>query len=233
MTLHRRTILLTGISLLAGCASPQAGSRPGPRWPSTVSRPSGPGREPDWSPSDRPSQPTPSGPADALGVIARSRWTRHGARSGHVNPMGGINRITVHHEGWKPVYFTSHQKTAARLERIRNSHVNHHGWGDIGYHFIVDRAGRIWEARDLRYQGAHVSDHNEHNIGVMVLGNFEKQYPSREQLGALVPFLQKLMNRYNVPVHQVHTHRELGSTSCPGRHLQPRMVAYRQNGRLT
>lgn len=229
MAITRRMMIIGSVSLLAGCGTHQA-VRPGVRWPNSVSRPNAPGSEPDWSGPDRDRDTDGS---STLGALARRRWTRHTARAGSVNAMGYVSRITVHHEGWKPVYFTSYQKTAARLERIRHSHVNHHGWGDIGYHFVIDRAGRVWEARDLKYQGAHVSDHNEHNVGVMVLGNFQKQSPSRAQLKTLVSFLSKLMNRYDVAVDHVHTHRELGPTSCPGKHLQPKMVAYRRNGTLT
>ena len=236
MAMMRRLVLLMLVGVIGGCTPHQGGMRPGPRWPSEVSVPNGPGREPTYgntasgSVASRGDHETDG--AGPLGVIPRQQWTQHRARPGSVNAMNGINRITVHHEGWEQVYYTGYAKTAQRLERIRHSHVNNHGWGDIGYHFVVDRAGRVWEARDLRYQGAHVSDHNKHNVGVMVLGNFQEQYPSQEQLRGLQQFLGKLMRRYNVAASRVYTHRELGQTSCPGQHLQPKLDAWRRNGRL-
>ena len=30
---------------------------------------------------------------------------------------------------------------------------------DVGYHYAVDRAGRVWECRPLTWQGAHVRNH--------------------------------------------------------------------------
>jgi hypothetical protein len=231
MGVTRRTVLLSTVGLLAGCASDRSFShRPGPSWPDAVSDPSGAGSEPTWDEPDRSANAGTAG--EHVQIIGRGRWTSSGSRPGRVNQMGEIDKITVHHEGWKPVHFTGWSDTVSRLERIRRSHVQHHGWGDIGYHYIIDRAGRVWEGRPLEYQGAHVKNHNPHNIGVMVLGNFERQSPAQAQLDALVPLLRQLMQQHNVGLGNVHTHRELGSTSCPGRNLQPKMVAYRRNGTL-
>jgi len=146
--------------------------------------------------------------------------------------MGRISKITIHHEGWKPVHFSDMDATVQRLEMIRRSHVGYRHWGDIGYHFIVDRAGRAWEARPLMLQGAHVRDHNEHNIGVMVLGNFDRQRPSSEQLQGVESLVSRLMRQHHVPLKKIYTHRELGPTTCPGNHLQPHMDAVRRTRRL-
>ena len=143
--------------------------------------------------------------------------------------MRGINRITVHHEGWDLVQFTDGASSAARLESIRNNHLERLHAGDIGYHFVIDRAGRIWAGRSLLLQGAHVRDHNEHNIGVMVLGNFNRQYPSKHQYGRLLGTLQQLMGQYQIGVDRVYTHRELGPTTCPGDILQVYMDRLRNH----
>jgi N-acetylmuramoyl-L-alanine amidase len=146
--------------------------------------------------------------------------------------MKGVSRITIHHEGHTPVWFTDERSTKARLEQVRSIHTRDRRWGDIGYHYIIDRAGRIIEGRSVAYQGAHVSKQNPHNIGVMLLGNFEKQSPSQAQLTALQSTLRHLMGRYKVPVNRVYTHRELGPTVCPGRNLQPRIASLRTSGAL-
>ena len=145
--------------------------------------------------------------------------------------MGQIERITVHHEGSTPVRFTDQPATIQRLEGIRRYHSRERGWCDIGYHYVIDRAGRIWEARDVHYQGAHVGGNNENNLGIMVLGNFDEQYPSAEQIVTLKRALITFTRRYSVPVQAVHTHRELapGRTQCPGSVLQDRMVKLRRH----
>jgi len=165
-------------------------------------------------------------------AIPRSQWAKRPPNTARLNPMRKVARITVHHEGWKPVWFTDYQNTAERLELIRVSHINRMRAGDIGYHFIVDRNGRVWEGRSLRFQGAHVKNHNQFNVGVMVLGNFDKQAPSSRQLVALQNTLATLMKKYRVPTNRVYTHQELNPTACPGRNLQPRMVSLRNNGYL-
>jgi hypothetical protein len=106
-------------------------------------------------------------------------------------------------------------------------------WADIGYHYVIDPAGRVWEGRPTRLQGAHVKDHNENNLGIVVLGNFEEQRPTPEALRALDAFVAQQMQRLAVPISEVWTHRELMPTACPGRNLQSYMAATRSgSGRL-
>ncbi len=166
-------------------------------------------------------------------AIPRENWAKGSPISGRLNPMGAYRRITVHHEGWTDVWFSDQAKTAKRLESIRRSHLDRLRAGDIGYHFIIDRAGRLWEGRSLRYQGAHVRDHNANNIGVMVLGNFTRQRPTDVQMNTLGKTLKSLMKRYRVPVGRVYTHQELTPTSCPGKSLQRSMMALRSGQYLS
>ena len=167
-------------------------------------------------------------PVETVSAISRSSWAKAAPIGGRLNPMGSYERITVHHEGWTRVWFSDYRSTAARLESIRKSHLDRLKAGDIGYHFVIDRAGRVWQGRLLQYQGAHVRDHNRGNIGVMVLGNFNNQHPTDVQMSALGQTLKSLMRRYRVPVHRVYTHQELIPTSCPGRSLQRSMVVLRK-----
>jgi N-acetyl-anhydromuramyl-L-alanine amidase AmpD len=150
-----------------------------------------------------------------------------------MNRMTRIRHITVHHDGMDPFFAVNRSVVAAHLELIRQLH-RRKGWGDIGYHYAVDRAGRVWEARPLVYQGAHVKDHNPGNIGVVVLGNFEIQAPSEVQLAAVRGHLSVLMSAHGVPVSRVHTHQEWdgAATACPGGRLQHYLERLRRNGGL-
>ncbi len=192
-------------------------------------------------PGPYPDRPLPV-PADtglvvvaAYPVIPRSAWTAAGvARPGLINPMGGIRRITVHHEGAAAFTATAQPECARRLEAIRRGHLgrttNGQPWADIGYHYIVDPAGRVWEGRSTQHQGAHVHLHNEHNLGVMVLGNFDKQHPAPAALATLNRFIAEQMRVHRVPASAVYTHQELNKTACPGRTLQGHMAAARARG---
>ena len=233
--LTRRDMLLGGVGLvMAGCAPerPIPFSRPRPPWPKVKLRPSR--TEPLVIAKPPPPPPPPSPQAatvpDVMAWIPRSHWAGGSPIGRRLRPMGRINRITVHHEGWKTVHFDDHVRTAQRLEAIRKSHLERLTAGDIGYHVIIDRAGRRWAGRDLEFQGAHVRGHNQNNAGVMVLGNFNRQQPTPKQYAALQEVLQDLMARFHVSARNIFTHRELGPTTCPGTTLQSHMLYLRQRG---
>lgn len=256
----RRGVLLGGLGLaLTACTStPTTTSktttttrstyheRPDTPWPGQVHAPSHIPKEttirrvPSSTPVPqqtrrvvvRQPEPKPVTPVTPTAVISRAHWTNTGAVTSHINAMRGINRITVHHEGWVPVHFSDQSTTAARLKKIQRVHIEDRGWADIGYHYIIDRAGRVWEGRDIRYQGAHVRNNNPHNIGIMVLGNFDKQQPSAAQVNALVATLRNMVKTYRIPVRNVKTHQELNPTACPGKSLQARMNAIRSGSTL-
>lgn len=165
------------------------------------------------------------------GVQPRSRWTRQGvARPREIYSMNGIRRITVHHDGMPPVWIGSAADAADRIEVIRRSHVESRGFADIGYHYVIDPQGRVWEGRSVAYQGAHVHDNNENNLGILVLGNFERQTPTAAATAALDAFLASQMDRYRVPMGRVKTHREITVTECPGESLQRYMNETRRRG---
>ena len=252
MHLSRRQIILAGLSLLAtGCTPTKYAflPRPGVKWPHlnpplsskkltyNSAKPTTASASRTSTSQSTPSRPIPTRPSSSsystgFRPIARSNWTRSAPRKGRVSPMAYVSKITVHHEGSATFWTTDYRATAKHLEEIRQAHINYKKWGDIGYHYIIDRQGRIWEGRSVRYQGAHVRNHNPHNIGVMLLGNFEKQKPTKAQLATLQNTLRSLMRKYKVPLKRVHTHRELMPTKCPGRNLQPLVVRIRKSGAL-
>jgi hypothetical protein len=164
-------------------------------------------------------------------LIPRTDWTEARPKLEMIVPMAGVQKITVHHtagefetDAWSP--------TAGNLESIRAFHSDTgpkgRNWADIAYHFAIDRAGRVWQARPLAYQGAHARQHNEHNMGIVLLGNFDVQSPSAAQLTALREFIGFVRKLYDIPLEEVHTHGELVDTECPGKHLQAFMDRTRE-----
>lgn len=139
-----------------------------------------------------------------------------------------VRSITFHHDGMDAFRDTTEWAAAARLETIRVAHRRRNPpFGDIGYHYIIDPAGRVWQGRPLDWQGAHVGGQNEGNLGICLLGNYEQQQPTAAQERAVQSFLSAQMAAYRVPPNRVYTHRELAATLCPGRYLQPRLAAVR------
>ena len=163
-----------------------------------------------------------------ISAVSRSYWHAAAPQASRMTRMGGYDRITVHHEGnATPNYDSNATAVACSLRRIQNAHCKTMHAGDIGYHFIIDRQGTIWQGRELRYQGAHVKSNNSNNIGIMCLGNFEIQQPTQAQVNTLARLCQALMQGYHIPRNKLYGHRELRSTACPGRNLFPLVVNIR------
>ncbi len=174
-------------------------------------------------------EPSHTAPVVEPGVIARAAWTRQGPAIHLAEPMHGIHSITVHHDGMSPFQTTNQSEAMERLELIRQAHRGL-GWADIGYHYAIDPAGRVYACRPLELQGAHVRDHNHHNMGVVMLGNYERQTPTPESVRALHGFIVSRMHAFGVRAGRVYTHQELRPSACPGRSLQARMVEARHAG---
>ena len=67
------------------------------------------------------------------------------------------------------------------------------GWNDIGYNFLVDRFGTVYEGRgggiDQNVIGAHAQGFNSGTVGVALVGNFIAATPTEAQQDALVRLL--------------------------------------------
>lgn len=97
------------------------------------------------------------------------------------------------------------------IEDIKDWHVNGNGWSDIGYHYVIDRDGRIHSGRPVRTAGAHCYGHNSDSIGVCLVGRdqFETwQFDALRKLYASLLGIFKEMKPYG--------HRDFTDTkSCP------------------
>ena len=144
----------------------------------------------DHHPPEPPSPaPTPPQKPPTATSSPASAWTGSPAAIPNWRPMNGVSRLTVHHSGdGKPFLATSTADTIRHLQLVRQAHLRR-GMVDIAYHFAVDRAGRVWQLRSLLYEGQHVRPSanrkifwNEHNIGIVTLGDFNLQSPTPAQL---------------------------------------------------
>lgn len=126
--------------------------------------------------------------------------------------------IIIHHSATRTgnaAIFDSHHR------RLRMTY-------GLAYHFVIGNGtgsgdgeievGGRWK-RQLH--GGHVRSRqmNEIAIGICLVGDFNKTYPTRRQMENLVPLVQYLMDRYSVPKKRVVGHRDVQSTDCPGKHF--------------
>ena len=204
-------VVLVGLSVALGCSS----SKP-------VTYHLKPMPEP-YIPKQARTAPGP----ERVVIHPRTEWADAPPKTSLLDPMGKPYRITVHHEGYHSGSMNA-SSVCAHLRRIRTVQMRPKGVdgglgaGDIGYHYIIDQNGGIWEGRPMKYQGAHAGDfwRNKGNIGICVLGDYNDQLVPARARCSLKDLTVMLMARYHIPATKIYTHRELKPTECPGRNLQ-------------
>lgn len=113
----------------------------------------------------------------------------------------------------------------ATVEDVRRYHVEHRGFADVGYHYVVRYDGEVQAGRPADKQGAHALGYNGCSLGVALVGHHDRHRPSQEQWDAAIDLLALLCHRYDVPVWRVIGHRETDAAkSCPGTLVDMRMV---------
>jgi hypothetical protein len=185
----------------------------------------------------------PAGPGQPP-IIARQVWagTNHPPVGG---PYYGAIRMGIVHHTENPNGY-SRDEVPAMLRAIYEYHVHGRGWFDIGYNYVVDHFGRIWEARqggiNLPVMGAQAGDWNQISSGVSMLGTYTDIVPPPAALAAVQRLLAWKMAINGVPsigeisavvgaddvgwtqfragehvrFPRIAGHRDVDSTDCPG-----------------
>lgn len=155
-------------------------------------------------------------------IYSRSSW---GARSPQdtIDPRGSGDKLIFHHTGWN-FSSTDFNATKQEIRDVQDYHMDNNGWSDIGYHYIIDRNGRIWEGRDESKKGSHTYGYND-NIGIVNLGDYEgiygigAQQVTLESYGAMCSLAEYLTYKESLDLPVVYIHGEFGDTACPGRNM--------------
>ncbi|HEX6054698.1 MAG TPA: cell wall-binding repeat-containing protein, partial [Intrasporangium sp.] len=153
---------------------------------------------------------------------------------------GVVDGAVVHHTAGSNSYTAD--QVPGIIEGIYEYHVNGHGWRDIGYNFLVDRFGRIWEGRyggmDKAVVGAHAAGVNSVMFGASVLGDFETAEPPSAVTTALRNLIawKADVHRFDVlgttvvdgtTYNNISGHRNVNATDCPGQYLYAKLPALR------
>lgn len=157
-------------------------------------------------------------------IIPREQW---GAKKpGHLDSATKFTRITVHHTTDNAKF----DKTDLEFLRlIQKHHQKTNKWADIGYHFLIGHDGMIYQGRNLEFTGAHVRGKNEGNIGIALLGDYNRDQLHPSQLRSLQKLLNALRERFDISSKNVFGHGELGDTKCPGKNTLKYLNEYRKN----
>ena len=127
-----------------------------------------------WSPPEG----TPSrrlAIANAPPIIPRLSWgADESIRRANPKIATAIHFAVVHHTAGSNNYTAA--QSAAIVRGIELYHVKGNGWDDIGYNFLVDKYGQVFEGRfggvDKAVVGAHSLGFNNGSVGVAVLGDY-------------------------------------------------------------
>lgn len=136
--------------------------------------------------------------------------------------------VIVHNSGGtksNPLADTSHHT----FEIINNYHRhNPNVWlGEysglgfaIGYHYVIERLGKLTQGRLDTDEGAHAVGMNTSSIGICVVGNFNATLPTKEQEETLKKLLKELTKKWNIPIKRIVPHRHFSrGTDCYGKKL--------------
>ena len=171
-------------------------------------------------------------------IYSRAQWGADERIREQGKPSyGTVQTGFVHHTVNANNY--SSAQVPALLRGIYAYHVVSRGWRDIGYNFLVDRFGRIWEGRyggvDKAVVGAHTLGFNEVSFAMSAIGNFDVAKPPQAVVDAYSRLFAWKLSRYNIradasglrvkgkTLHAINGHRDVGQTACPGRYLYARI----------
>ncbi len=182
-----------------------------------------------------------SSSAGSPAIVSRSAWHAN-EEIVRARPViaARLRVAIVHHTAGTNDY--TRAQSAAIVRGIELYHVVGNGWNDIGYNFLVDRFGTVYEGRgggiDQNVVGAHAQGFNVGTVGVAMIGSLGSTSPTPAQQGALVRLLAWRLDVAHVDpqsrvlytsggnykfhagrvvtLRAISGHRDTGPTECPG-----------------
>ncbi len=190
--------------------------------------------------------PATTAATDGPPIITRAQWgADESLRNGTPSRMATVRAAFVHHTASTNSYTSI--DAAAQMRAIYAYHTQSLGWTDIGYNFLVDKFGRIYEGRigsiTAPISGAHTGGFNTDTIGISGLGNYDEVAAPPAMVTSMGQAAGWVLARYSrdvagtvtltsagggtsrypagqqVTVDVISGHRDVGQTACPGRYL--------------
>ena len=171
-------------------------------------------------------------PTPTLVIVSRDQWGARPPNHDTVNEFGfatsatdlawyrypdpladAYNTVAIHHSAI-PL------DTNETMSSIQDLHMDTNQWADVGYHYVIDKDGILYEGRDIQVRGASVAGYNIGTIGVCVMGNFEVDLPLDIQLTKLQQLVNWLATTYTL-THLAAHHEFNPESLCPGKNMLP------------
>ena len=185
-------------------------------------------------------------------IITRAQWgADESIRECCPRYAPAVKMAFIHHTAGQNSY--SRSESFALVRSVYAFHVKNRGWSDIGYNFLVDRYGQVFEGRAGGMTepviGAHVKGFNTGSTGISLMGTFSTVSPTSAMIGALKNLLAWKLDVHNVPpvgkvemtsggaplypsgtkrtFNRISGHRDGQQTSCPGGRVYNRLPEIR------
>ncbi|MDQ3675314.1 MAG: N-acetylmuramoyl-L-alanine amidase [Actinomycetota bacterium] len=180
--------------------------------------------------------------AAAPAIVPRAAWGADQCPPRTTPGYGEIQAGFVHHTVSANAY--GPEDGPAMVLAICRYHRNSNGWNDIGYNFLVDRYGRVYEGRsggvDRPVIGAQTQGYNSVSTGVANIGTFTSVAQTPQAIRATAQLLAWKLSLHGVPVsgrvtvtsgggasnrfpagmpvgfERIAGHRDANATECPG-----------------
>ncbi|KAK2139603.1 hypothetical protein LSH36_1696g00014 [Paralvinella palmiformis] len=158
-----------------------------------------------------------TGVCNDVQLVTRAQW-------GAIDPAATtrltlpVNMTFIHHTGDQSC------KTIPQCSRIirgiQNDHMYEKRYNDIGYSFLVDDEGRVYEGRGWSTLPAHSPVYNYMSHGICIMGNFMYGEPTWKALDAVKTLIQCGVDQNMIkPDYELFGHRDGRRTDCPGNAL--------------
>jgi SpoIID/LytB domain protein len=167
-------------------------------------------------------------------IISRSAWGASAGTPCDTPAAGDRTRgVVVHHTAGSNSYTAADSAQIVRATQAY--HVKSRKWCDLGYNFLVDKYGQIFEGRrggiDRAVRAAHSgnAEVNMYAMGVSMMGNYDEVKPTPALKDAMVKLIGwrlgtnylKAKGTYSIggkTLNMIAGHRDVLSTECPGRY---------------
>jgi hypothetical protein len=199
-----------------------------------------------------------TGQAQAQGgppaMVMRDGWGAKDCPPRAAPAYGEVKAAFIHHTVSINDY--SREEAPGIVLAICRYHRNSNGWNDIGYNFLVDKYGTLYEGRaggiDQPVVGAQAQGYNTQTTGIANIGTYTDVPVSQEAMNSMAALIRWKLplsgaptagtttlksgggdtNRYPsgqaITVDRVIGHRDTNSTECPGNMLYAQLTELRR-----
>ena len=155
-------------------------------------------------------------------IIPASRWGRVLKNVPPKVKPKLIDELTIHYMGVEGPITDDPRKIPGLIKNVERNHMARTGenMSAIGYNFLIDKNGQIWEGRGWDYRnGANGTDSNDTSMSVCILVGTRDNKPTPEMINAVRWLREQTAKKFRFVKRRqvtVRGHKAHKATSCPG-----------------